>query len=126
MEFDEPLSGSCLINDAVSVTGSAGALAVSSTLTSNRRRIVTTPTDMQPTTAYTVALANVCDYSGNEATGDVLSFTTTALADSDGGVRPAEDSSAGGVLKEGELPSDGEESAGMDTSNPDRGMIPQA
>lgn len=82
LTLDEQLSTHCL--DAIQISDGSTSVDYSRTLSSNRRTLTLSPTNVLATnTQYTVSFNGLCDYAGNALTGDVLSFTTSATGDVD-------------------------------------------
>lgn len=84
LDFDEPLSDACPVASGVQVSNGV-AVDINVTLSSNRRQLVITAINgFSASSNYTVTLTNICDYAGNVITGDILTFTTTAVSDTTG------------------------------------------
>lgn len=82
LTFDDHLAqNSCPLADRVVVeTGGVAVDHVVSLVGPNALKIIPTG-GLQAFTTYTVSLAGVCDYSGNETSAQVLSFTTSDVVD---------------------------------------------
>lgn len=84
MEFNEPLSAACDVESGLSLTSSGVSVDINVSIDSARDTIIVTGSDgFEPSTSYSLEILSLCDYAGNEISGNVLSFTTTSVTTND-------------------------------------------
>ncbi|MCM2679181.1 Ig-like domain-containing protein [Echinimonas agarilytica] len=84
LRFNEELAPYCVSSDTVTLTGNAGAVAGTVSLSSNRLDVVFTPSaHLAAGVEYTLSIDGVCDASGNALTGQAVTFETSAVGEMD-------------------------------------------
>lgn len=84
IKLDERLSHACSPSQNLELTTGDNQVSASVELASDRQTVILTPqSTLAADTGYNLSILTLCDYAGNEITGDVLSFTTSTSADSD-------------------------------------------
>ncbi|MDP2560626.1 Ig-like domain-containing protein [Psychrobium sp. 1_MG-2023] len=77
--MDQPLSDACLYSDNIVLKTGGANVDINIALASDRKTItITGKENFTVDTLYDLSVITLCDYAGNELTGDVLSFTTIA------------------------------------------------
>lgn len=77
--MDNPLSDACLYSENVILKTGGNNVDINLTLASDRKTLtITGQENFTTSTQYDLSILSLCDYAGNELTGDVLSFTTVA------------------------------------------------
>ena len=79
MVMDKPLSDACLYTENVVLKTGGTNVDISVTLAADRKTLtISGQENFEVSTQYDLSILTLCDYAGNELTGDVLSFTTLA------------------------------------------------
>ncbi len=82
--FDEPLSDSCVISSNLMLETAGEAVSSAVSMSNNRRTLVLTPSqNLAVSTVYDFGADTLCDYAGNQFSGNIVSFTTSASATAD-------------------------------------------
>jgi hypothetical protein len=82
--IDKPLSDACLYSENISLKTNGVDVDISVTLASDRKTLtIKGQENFAVSTQYDLSILTLCDYAGNELSGDVLSFTTVASATED-------------------------------------------
>ena len=82
--IDKPLSDACLYSENVILKTGGTNVDVNVTLASDRKTLtIKGQENFDISTQYDLSILTLCDYAGNELSGDVLSFTTVASATED-------------------------------------------
>ena len=82
--FDQELSNSCPLSDAVTLITGETEVATTATLASDRRTVtITSESPLTIDTAYQLSISGLCDYAGNVMTGVTYNFTTNSSESND-------------------------------------------
>jgi hypothetical protein len=82
--IDKPLSDACLYSENISMKTGGVDVDITVTLASDRKTLtIKGQENFAVSTQYDLSILTLCDYAGNELSGDVLSFTTVASATED-------------------------------------------
>jgi len=84
MVMDNPISDACLYSENVVLKTGGTNVDINVTLASDRKTItIKGQENFAVSTQYDLSILTLCDYAGNEISGDVLSFTTLASSTED-------------------------------------------
>lgn len=83
LQFNEPISLACDIDEGVTLSGESQQIDFSSVLSSDGKTLTITPSEpLDVSTSFALNVSGLCDYAGNLITDQQIEFTTTSVLDS--------------------------------------------